>query len=62
MKCPFCDGDTSIIDTDKFPCVVVRIRKCKSCGAALTTDEVSRFDVKRPTTVFVVQKINNFPK
>jgi transcriptional regulator NrdR family protein len=42
MKCPFCGSETKIVDTEKYPCVVVRVRKCRKCGAALTTDEIPR--------------------
>jgi transcriptional regulator NrdR family protein len=42
MNCPWCGKETKVLDTDKYPCTVVRIRKCIACGAAITTDETIR--------------------
>ncbi len=42
MRCPSCGGPTKVIDTEKYDSTVVRVRKCLSCGAAETTDEIPR--------------------
>jgi transcriptional regulator NrdR family protein len=42
MKCPFCKSETRVLNTDKFTCVITRVRRCVTCGGAFTTDEIIR--------------------
>lgn len=39
MKCPKCKKDTRVIETKKLTNVVIRIRKCPSCGHIFETEE-----------------------
>lgn len=42
MNCPICEGGTRVVYTHKKNRIVTRTRVCKSCGAAIITDEVTR--------------------
>lgn len=46
MNCPNCNSKTTVTNTGKDVDMIIRRRKCKSCGYAFFTQEIDYSDPK----------------